>query len=100
MPSHGEKVDGVVMEEVDGAGGDVNVDHPMTLNLLMEVAVYPKEALSHGDMGDGVAGDVNVDHPMTSNMLMEMPVCLKEVLSHGDMVDGAVGDENVDHPMT
>ena len=50
---------------VDGVAGDVNVDHPMTSNLLMEMTVYPKEVLSHGDMVDGAAGDVNVDQQMT-----------------------------------
>ena len=62
MPSHGEEVDGVDMEEVDGADGDVNVDQLMVLTLLMEMLASLKEVLSHGDMVDGVAGDVNVDH--------------------------------------
>ena len=50
------------MEEVDGADGDVNVDLPTALSLLMEITVSPNEALSHGDMVDGAAGDVSVDH--------------------------------------
>ena len=59
--NHGDEVDGVDMEEVDGVAGDANVDHPMALSLLMGIMVSLKEALNHGDMVDGAAGDVNVD---------------------------------------
>merc|ERR1719373_1388581 len=74
---------------VDGAAGDVNVDHPITPILLMETMVSPKEALSHGVMVDGAAGGVNVDQLMTKNLLKLKVDFLKEVQSHGDMVDGA-----------